>query len=695
MEGEATEDYILKDGIEAASQKVSTMSENSVALASNIDELDETLDDMIQAIDDEIKANGSTEALQTARGELVSMKEALADYRDRLSDVAQQIENAEDVIEENSIDIGSTTITLSTNEVKKNSDGSIPYPEYTVKYNGESLVENKDFTTAKSYDKNENKGKITFTGTGIYKGSTEKTFDVALAGELIVDTSDFVGAGGALGGRTDLRIDNGLVSIREILKNAAEGPVDEDANLNPVTEDVYVSMSVGSPTASDRAKLDAKMEEMTSEDKTYKVVSSFDINITAEDEGGNEVEISDLGATSLNFTADVPAQYQDAEKYSYGILRIHKGVVQDITESATKNKTDGKVTSISFPNSLFSTFAVYIGSTGNTIDPGDFTATIPKTSYAYTGSAIKPAVTVKYDGNTLTENVDYKLTYKNNTSQGLATITVQGLDSSADASSAYPEDYSGCSLDINFAITEGSKKSGDISNVVSIISGANSFTYTGKAITPAVLVMDNGELMVQGTDYTLYYQDNVDAGTGSVIVQGINDYIGYRAEHTFTINEKDIGSSGVSISDIDDVEIDEGDTATQKVKIKYNGMTLSKGKDYTVSYTNNKKDGTATITIEGQGNYTGSVEEDFKVKVRSSKSSSSSSMWSISSSMYGIGGTPNSMIPTGASGVAGAAAAGSGASPKTNDISTVPIWIGILLLAFGGLGVLWLKKRRS
>ena len=46
--------------------------------------------------------------------------------------------------------------------------------------------------------------------------------------------------------------------------------------------------------------------------------------------------------------------------------------------------------------------------------------------YAYTGSAIKPAPTVKVGSTTLKSGTDYTLSYKNNTNAGTATVTITG-----------------------------------------------------------------------------------------------------------------------------------------------------------------------------------------------------------------------------------------------------------------------------
>lgn len=60
--------------------------------------------------------------------------------------------------------------------------------------------------------------------------------------------------------------------------------------------------------------------------------------------------------------------------------------------------------------------------------------------------------------------------------------------------------------------------------------------YTGKALTPAVTVCygNGGRKLVKGTDYTLTYSNNVNAGTGRVAVIGKGRYTG-SVTKTFTI----------------------------------------------------------------------------------------------------------------------------------------------------------------
>ena len=56
-----------------------------------------------------------------------------------------------------------------------------------------------------------------------------------------------------------------------------------------------------------------------------------------------------------------------------------------------------------------------------------------------------------------------------------------------------------------------------------------------------------------------------------------------------------------------------GSAIKQTPVVKLGSKTLKAGTDYTVSYKNNKAVGTATVTITGRGDYTGSVTATFKI----------------------------------------------------------------------------------
>ena len=68
----------------------------------------------------------------------------------------------------------------------------------------------------------------------------------------------------------------------------------------------------------------------------------------------------------------------------------------------------------------------------------------------------------------------------------------------------------------------------------------------------------------------------------------------------------------ISIEDIASVTYT-GSAKKPNVIVKDGDYTLVEGKDYTVTYSNNTNAGTATVTVTGKGNYTGSVSKNFTI----------------------------------------------------------------------------------
>ncbi|MCI8423900.1 MAG: hypothetical protein HFF50_10320 [Lawsonibacter sp.] len=82
------------------------------------------------------------------------------------------------------------------------------------------------------------------------------------------------------------------------------------------------------------------------------------------------------------------------------------------------------------------------------------------------------------------------------------------------------------------------------------ISDIAALTYNGDTHTPVVTVKDGSKSLTEGTDYTVTYSDNVNAGTNTakVTITGEGNYTG-SAEKTFTIHKAEIPTftpSGIS-----------------------------------------------------------------------------------------------------------------------------------------------------
>ena len=119
-------------------------------------------------------------------------------------------------------------------------------------------------------------------------------------------------------------------------------------------------------------------------------------------------------------------------------------------------------------------------------------------------------------------------------------------------------------------------------------------------------------MLARNTDYTLLCSNNTNVGTAKATITGTGNYSGSR-EATFEIKQRDISSSEITIGKIDDQPFADGAEVKPEITIKDGSRTLTKDKDYTVSYSDNTELGTATVTIEGIGNYTGNRGTTFNI----------------------------------------------------------------------------------
>ncbi|MBR1751897.1 MAG: leucine-rich repeat protein [Ruminococcus sp.] len=84
----------------------------------------------------------------------------------------------------------------------------------------------------------------------------------------------------------------------------------------------------------------------------------------------------------------------------------------------------------------------------------------------------------------------------------------------------------------------------------------------------------------------------------------------YAKDNEFKVSyKKTMAFANVKVND----KVFTGKPQKPAVTVKFGKKTLKKGTDYTVSYKNNKKIGTATVTVKGKGSYTGKVSKTFKI----------------------------------------------------------------------------------
>ena len=163
------------------------------------------------------------------------------------------------------------------------------------------------------------------------------------------------------------------------------------------------------------------------------------------------------------------------------------------------------------------------------INPRDLSSEMisPVTGITYTGSPQYPSLVITYNGKTLVEGLednsnattcDYYTTYENNTETGEARVKVEGVNN-----------FSG-----TFYYTFNIDAKEFTADMIGAIAD---LTYTGNALEPAPVVTYNGMTLNAGTDYTVSYEDNTNAGLATLTITSTatnNNFTG-SAQKTFNI----------------------------------------------------------------------------------------------------------------------------------------------------------------
>ena len=230
-------------------------------------------------------------------------------------------------------------------------------------------------------------------------------------------------------------------------------------------------------------------------------------------------------------------------------------------------------------------------------------------SVSFTGSNITPSVTVKVAGRTLTSGTDYTVSYSNNKNVGTSNVYVYGKGNYSGSLSAkfdivpakqqiqkLETKYKGFYIDW---AQKGSATGYDIEySVNSNMSGAVSKHLT--ANKPDTLT-------VSGLSGDKVYYVRVRSYTN---VNGKVYYGAWSDVKSIKTANNDITKASVSgIS----TKAFTGKAITQNVTVKVGNTVLKNGTDYTVSYSNNKKVGKATVKITGKGKYGGVITKTFKI----------------------------------------------------------------------------------
>lgn len=202
-------------------------------------------------------------------------------------------------------------------------------------------------------------------------------------------------------------------------------------------------------------------------------------------------------------------------------------------------------------------------------------------SFEYTGQEICPQVVVEG----MTEAVDYVVDYTDNlnTGTGIITITGKGV-------------YAG-SVRREFEIIPKSLAAYE----EILILSETSFVYDGTAKKPDVIITG----LTEGLDYTVVYENNVNRGKATVMVNGCGNYTGQLTAFF------DIGL--ITIENVELSYENSFEYTGQEIKPMVIIEGMKEGIDYTVEYIDNQNVGDGKLIVTGIGNYVGSIERTFEI----------------------------------------------------------------------------------
>ncbi len=219
---------------------------------------------------------------------------------------------------------------------------------------------------------------------------------------------------------------------------------------------------------------------------------------------------------------------------------------------------------------------------------------------------------------------DLKVTYYNE--MGIpSTVTdyttnANEIDMSTPGTKTLVVRYRNLSAEIEITVKE--KQTGDASGLKIAFKNEQDkeSIYTGSAIKPEISVSYNGRRLIEGTNYTVKYANNVKVGSAKITVTGKGNFRSNKTEN-FHIVQADIADADIAGTDkTGELAVVSG---SKFAPIVYCGSRKLTAKDYTIDGTVRagkkitESDSNQIVTLKGKGNYTGNKRITLKVVKKS------------------------------------------------------------------------------
>ncbi len=372
--------------------------------------------------------------------------------------------------------------------------GKIIEPEITIKDGSKELVKGTDYDVEYSNNINAGTGNADITFKGNYSGSTKKTFEIArkkVAADIEF-TKTFTYTGSEI--KPTVVLKDGNTTIPE-----SEYNVFYESNTNAGTGKIIVTDNNGGNYEVNRIEETFTINKAEGEATAPTAIENIVYS-------GNEQILINAGSSSTG-----EMQYKIGENGTYA-SELPKAVnageytvfYKSVGDNNHEDTAEGSITVSIAPKNIKGA-----------------EVTLNHDSLVYNGEEQLPEVTsVVLDGVTLTQGIndDYRYNGDKKIDVGTYTLTVIANDIN----------YTG-TVEVPWSITP--------KIVTANIEVTGTYTYTGSAIEPTIVVKD-GETVIPENEYNVSYESNTNAGTGKVIVTD-NDGGNYtvNGEKEFTINK--------------------------------------------------------------------------------------------------------------------------------------------------------------
>ena len=399
----------------------------------------------------------------------------------------------------------------------------------------------------------------------------------------------------------------------------------ENFTINPkelIAENVIVSEQVS-------YSVSGTYPNVVVTDGTQDLTKDIDYEVTYEGQNGDVEDIITVRVTGIgNYTGTIEKYSTISNKASqilsfsethitkvyndskFIILPIHEEGDGDITFSSSNtnvaqvNSTTGEVTIVGVGNAIIIATA---SETQNYIpQDASYYLTVNKANYDMSRVTFNN-LSLAYDKNShsisatnLPEGVTAQYTNNNKTEPGVYEVVATFIGDY--------EHYN--EIPNRKAILTINKANYNMSNLK---FNNTTVTFDNKSHS----IIANG--IPEGVKVTYINNGKINIGTYKITANFVGDNTRYNSipskTATLTIKAKKLDNNTITFGIKDKTYT--GKNITQVFTIIDGTNILKEGKDYTLKYSSNKKVGTATITITGKGNYTGTTKRKFKINPKS------------------------------------------------------------------------------